>query len=74
VDKVRRFTDIPIGVGFGISNAAHVAEAANFADGVAVGSALINALASGDPSGAAERAGAYIKSLVPGTPRKVVAN
>ena len=74
VDKVRRFTDIPIGVGFGISNAGHVAEAANFADGVAVGSALINALADGDPSGAAERAGAYIKSLVPGTPRKVVAN
>jgi len=73
-DKVRGFTDLPIAVGFGISNADHVAEVANFADGVAVGSALINALADGDPAGAAERGGAYIQSLTPGTPRKVVAN
>lgn len=73
-NKVRGYTDLPIGIGFGISSAGHVAEAAEFADGVAIGSAVINALADGDPAGAAERGGAYIRSLVPGTPRKVVAN
>jgi tryptophan synthase alpha chain len=73
-NKVRGYTDLPIGIGFGISNAGHVAEAAEFADGVAIGSAVINALADGDSAGAAERGGAYIRSLVPGTPRKVVAN
>ncbi len=73
-NKVRGYTDLPVVIGFGISTADHVAEVANFADGVAVGSALINALADGDPAGAAERGGDYIQSLTPGTPRKVVAN
>jgi tryptophan synthase alpha chain len=73
-EKVRRFTDLPVAIGFGISTADHVAEVANFADGAVVGSALINTLADGDPEEAAERGGTYIKSLTPGTPRKVVAN
>ena len=59
---------------FGISTPEHVAEVAEFSDGAVVGSALINTLADGDPEAAAERGGAYIGSLVPGTPRKVVAN
>jgi tryptophan synthase alpha chain len=74
VSKVRGFTDLPVAIGFGISNAGHVAEAATFADGVAIGSALINTLADGDPAGAADRGGAYIQSLKPGTARKVMAN
>jgi tryptophan synthase alpha chain len=73
-NKVRQFTDLPIAIGFGISSADHVAEVAEFSDGAVVGSALINALADGESFGAAERGGAYIKSLTPGTPRKVVAN
>lgn len=72
--KVRQFTELPIAIGFGISNAGHVAEVAKFSDGAVVGSQVINTLADGDPAGAAERVGAYIKSLTPGTPRKVVAN
>ncbi|MEE8046682.1 MAG: tryptophan synthase subunit alpha [Dehalococcoidia bacterium] len=73
-NKVRGFTDLPVAIGFGISTAEHVAEVAGFADGVAVGSALITALADGEASGAADRAGAFIRSIAPGTPRKVVAN
>jgi len=72
--NVRQFTDLPIGIGFGISNADHVSEVAKFADGAVVGSAVINTLADGDPAGASERVGVYIKSLSLGTPRKVVAN
>ncbi|MCZ6539881.1 MAG: tryptophan synthase subunit alpha [Chloroflexi bacterium] len=72
--NVRKYTDLPVAVGFGISNAGHVAEVAAYADGAVVGSALINRLADGDSAGAADRAGAYIRSLARGTPRKVVAN
>jgi tryptophan synthase alpha chain len=74
VSHVRLNTNLPIAVGFGISTAERVAEVAKFADGVAIGTSLINALADGDAAGAANRANIYIKSLVPGTPRQVVAN
>ena len=74
VSKVRNYTDLPVAIGFGISSAAHVAEVAKYADGAVVGSALIDTLADGDADGAAGRAGHYIRSLTPGTSRKVVAN
>ncbi len=73
-EKVRGYTDLPIAIGFGISTADHVTAVAKFADGAVVGSALIDALADGDAAVAAERAGTYIRSLTPGTPRKVMAN
>jgi tryptophan synthase alpha chain len=73
-NNVRKYTDLPVAIGFGISTADHVAEVARFSDGAVVGSALINALADGEASGAAKRGGNYIQSLTPGTPRKVVAN
>lgn len=74
VGNVRRFTDLPIAIGFGISTADHVARVAEFADGAVVASAIIDSISEGDASQAAERAGAYVRSLMPGTPRKVVAN
>ena len=73
-DKVRRFTDLPISIGFGISTADHVANVAEYADGAVVGSELINRIASGDVVDAPKRAGTFIRSLIPGTTRKVVAN
>ncbi len=72
--NVRKHTDLPVAIGFGISNVGHVAEVARYADGAIVGSALINALADGEGSGAAARAETYIRSLASGTSRKVVAN
>jgi tryptophan synthase alpha chain len=41
VRRVRATTDLPVCVGIGISNAAHAAQVAEFADGVIVASALI---------------------------------
>lgn len=73
VTRVRAHTDLPVAVGFGVSTPEHVAEVSSYADGVAVGSAVINAIAEGPPDGAAERAGRFVASLVPGTMRKVVA-
>ncbi|MCZ6905951.1 MAG: tryptophan synthase subunit alpha [Deltaproteobacteria bacterium] len=42
VARVRRYTSLPIGVGFGVSTPAQAAWIASFADAVVVGSALIN--------------------------------
>lgn len=47
VERVRAQTDLPVVVGLGVSNAAQAAEVASFADGVAVGSALVTALQDG---------------------------
>ena len=46
VDVIRKYTDLPVVVGFGISNAGHVNTVAQAADGVVVGSALVNCIAS----------------------------
>ena len=50
---LRSVSDAPIAVGFGISTPAQVAEVARSADGVVVGSALIDALDSAGIEGAA---------------------
>ena len=41
VRRMRQFTTLPLGVGFGISTPEHVAEVATVADGVVVGSAIV---------------------------------
>jgi tryptophan synthase alpha chain len=51
VARVRAATTLPVAVGFGISTAAQVRETARLADGVVVGSALVEALAAGGPAG-----------------------
>jgi tryptophan synthase alpha chain len=45
VGRIRRHTALPVVVGFGVKTGAHAAEIAKGADGVVVGSALVNALA-----------------------------
>jgi tryptophan synthase alpha chain len=47
VGRVRAVTPLPVAVGFGISTAAQVRATAAIADGVVVGSALVEALATG---------------------------
>src|SRR5205085_8791159 len=44
VARVRRYTDLPLAVGFGISTPEQVAQVARFADAAVVGSALINVM------------------------------
>jgi tryptophan synthase alpha chain len=44
VARVRRATDLPVAVGFGISTAAQAAAVARIADGIVVGSALVETL------------------------------
>lgn len=42
VSRIRKATDLPICVGFGVSEPEHIRAISNFADGVVVGSALVN--------------------------------
>ncbi len=44
VERIRAVTDLPIGVGLGVSNGDQAAEVATYADGVIVGSAFVRAL------------------------------
>jgi tryptophan synthase alpha chain len=44
VKRTRVFTDLPVGVGVGVSNGDQAAEVAKFADGVIVGSAFVRRL------------------------------
>jgi tryptophan synthase alpha chain len=41
VDRLRKFTKLPLAVGFGVSQPEHVAEIGRYADGVVVGSAFM---------------------------------
>ena len=46
VERLHELTDVPVALGFGLSTPEHVAEAAQVADGVVVGSALVRFLES----------------------------
>jgi tryptophan synthase alpha chain len=49
---IRRATDLPVAVGFGISNAAQARQVASLADAVVVGSAIVRRIGE---SGSAEQ-------------------
>jgi tryptophan synthase alpha chain len=56
VERIKRHTALPVAVGFGVRTAAHARAIAKGADGVVVGSALVDALkASLDKNGKATR-------------------
>jgi tryptophan synthase alpha chain len=64
VARIRRHTDLPIALGFGISRPEHVAEVGAYADAAVVGSALVSLIAesAGSP-GAIGRVEEYVRSL-----------
>ena len=63
VERMRRFTSLPIAVGFGISNAAHVQAVGAFADAAVIGSALVALIEKTGPADAARAVGAFIAGL-----------
>ena len=63
VATVKRHTDLPVGVGFGISSAEHVAQVGEFADAAVIGSALINRIQNEDHSEAPRAAADFLRSL-----------
>lgn len=63
VAGLRAVTDKPLAVGFGISTPAHVRAIGKIADGVIVGSALIDAVGGRRGDAAAQAARAFVESL-----------
>lgn len=64
IARVRRYTSLPVGVGFGISTPEQAALVASFADAAVVGSALIEAMEkAGGVREKVERAGQFVARL-----------
>jgi tryptophan synthase alpha chain len=71
VKRLRRFTDLPIAVGFGISNAEQVAETWKYADAAVVGSAIVAEMMQlapnpdDVPDDFIKKIGAFARNLLP---------
>jgi tryptophan synthase alpha chain len=67
VARIRRWTKLPVAVGFGISNANHVAQVAEFADAAVIGSAIVElierATSENGPETAPGAVARFIKGL-----------
>jgi tryptophan synthase alpha chain len=63
VTRLRQFTKLPIAVGFGISNAAHVKAVGQFADAAVIGSAIVALIEKTPPEQAAQAIGKFIAEL-----------
>jgi len=63
VAAIREHVKLPIGVGFGIRDAATAKAVASVADAVVIGSRIIQEIESGPASEAASRAGAWLATI-----------
>ena len=72
ISMLRGITDKPLAVGFGVKSAEDVREIASAADGIIVGSALIDSYASFPAHEAAQRVRTFVEPLVSAARREVV--
>ena len=63
VQRIKRSTPLPVGVGFGIRDAATAKAIAEHADAVIIGSRMIQVLEEGDAAGAPQRASAFVAGI-----------
>jgi len=63
ITQIRRHVSLPVGVGFGIRDAASAVAVAAHADAVVIGSRIIQEIESGAPADAASRAGAWLGTI-----------
>jgi tryptophan synthase alpha chain len=68
VHKLRKYTTLPIAVGFGVSNAEHVTALGGFADAAVVGSAIVATIENSSPGEAPAAVARFIKGLRHGDP------
>lgn len=68
VERVRKYTDLPVAVGFGVSNAGHVAEVGKFADAAVIGSAIVAMIDKVGRAEAPSSIARFIGGLRPGVP------
>lgn len=63
VERIRRWTRLPVAVGFGISNADHVAKVGEFADAAVIGSAIVELIERSTEEDAPGAVARFIKGL-----------
>jgi tryptophan synthase alpha chain len=63
VARIRRWSELPVAVGFGISTAEHVAQVAEFADAAVIGSAIVELIERSTPEAAPGAVARFIKGL-----------
>ena len=63
VARIRRWTSLPVAVGFGISNAEHFAQVAEFADVAVIGSAIVELIEKSAPGTEPGAVARFIKGL-----------
>jgi len=63
VARIRRWTKLPVAVGFGISNSEHVAQVGRFADAAVVGSAIVELIERSTPGEAPGAVARFIRGL-----------
>jgi tryptophan synthase alpha chain len=64
VERIRKFTKLPIALGFGISNADHVRAVSAFADAAVVGSAVVQLIERTPPAEAPKAVGQFVANLL----------
>ncbi len=67
VARLRRFTKLPIALGFGVSTPEHVRTVSAFADAAVVGSAIVGLVEKTPAADAAEAVGAFVRRLKTGS-------
>ena len=63
VERIRRWTQLPVALGFGISNADHVAEVGRFADAAVIGSAIVELIEKSSEDEAPAAVARFIQGL-----------
>jgi tryptophan synthase alpha chain len=63
VAGIRRWSELPVAVGFGISTAEHVAQVGEFADAAVIGSAIVELIERSTSEAAPEAVARFIKGL-----------
>jgi tryptophan synthase alpha chain len=63
VARIRRWSELPVAVGFGISSAEHVAHVGEFADAAVIGSAIVELIERSTPEAAPAAVARFIKGL-----------
>jgi tryptophan synthase alpha chain len=65
VERLRRYTKLPIALGFGVSNATHIAAVGEFADAAVIGSAIVGLIEKTAPKDAPVAVAQFIEGLRP---------
>jgi tryptophan synthase alpha chain len=65
VKRLRRYTDLPIALGFGVSHAAHVAAVGEYADAAVIGSAIVSLIEQTTAAEAPLAVARFIQGLRP---------